>query len=156
MSCWLYYGSMEWLVSMFWNLHWHCPRPGQFSQENSDKKNCTEIKWTRHSSLKGSSRIYPLMFKLHSCTHVLSSAVSIWCSIHLVLMRIFSLGKICMNQIRLSKIISDQKIWENAWGKELLHKLRISWIFWLFFENAHERKPHHWNPQKPKTWCTSR
>ena len=23
----------------------------------------------------------------------------------------------------------------------------------LFFENAHEWKPHHWNPQEPRTQC---
>ena len=30
---------------------------------------------------------------------------------------------------------------------------RISWIFGLLFENSHKWKPHHWNPQEPRTWC---
>ena len=31
----------------------------------------------------------------------------------------------------------------------------ISWIFKLFFENAHKWKPHHWNPHEPRTLCTA-
>ena len=40
--------------------------------------------------------------------------------------------------------------------KKFLHPCienRISWIFGLFFENAHEWKMHHWNPQQPRTRC---
>ena len=33
----------------------------------------------------------------------------------------------------------------------LCSKNRISWIFGLFFENAHTWKLHHWNPQEPGT-----
>ena len=29
----------------------------------------------------------------------------------------------------------------------------ISWIFGPIFENAHKWKPHHWNPQEPRTCC---
>ena len=45
---------------------------------------------------------------------------------------------------------------QNAWVKEFLHlcsENRISWIFRLFFENAHEWKTHHWNPPEPRTRC---
>ena len=46
---------------------------------------------------------------------------------------------------------------KNAWVKEFLQLCSencISWIFGLFFENAHEWKPHHWNPQEPRIQCT--
>ena len=45
---------------------------------------------------------------------------------------------------------------KNAWVKEFLHLCSencISWIFGLCFENGHEWKPHHWNPQEPRIWC---
>ena len=41
------------------------------------------------------------------------------------LMRFFSLGKICMNQIHVNKVISDQ----NNGKTYELHKIPISWIF---------------------------
>ena len=45
---------------------------------------------------------------------------------------------------------------KNAWAKEFLHlcsENSISWICGLFFENSHKWKPHHWNPQEPRTRC---
>ena len=30
----------------------------------------------------------------------------------------------------------------------------MKWILWLSFENAHEWKPHHWNPQELRTWLS--
>ena len=41
--------------------------------------------------------------------------------------------------------------------KEFLHLCSencISWIFGHFFKNAHKWKPHHWNPQEPRTRCS--
>ena len=47
---------------------------------------------------------------------------------------------------------------QNAWVKEFIYlcgENRISWIFGLIFENAHEWKLHKWNPQEPRTRCKS-
>ena len=62
------------------------------------------------------------------------------------------LTKIRRNQTTALRSLVDQ----NAWVKEFLHMSSencISWIFGLFFENAHKWKTHHWNPQEPRTRC---
>ena len=64
---------------------------------------------------------------------------------------ILSLEKIRMNQICMSKVISDQRLLENAWAKELVHKICMRQIFQYFFETPHEWKLHQWNLQKPRT-----
>ena len=77
---------------------------------------------------------------------------STWClQLFLGLRAFLSLGKIRMNQICMSKVISDQRLLENAWAKELVHKICIRQIFQDFFETPHELKLHQWNPQEPRT-----
>ena len=48
---------------------------------------------------------------------------------------------------------------KNFWNSRLkaenylCSENRMSWIFWLFFQNVHEWKLDHWNPQEQRPWC---
>ena len=50
--------------------------------------------------------------------------------------------------------ISHSTIFSRSQKSYLCSENRTSWIFRLFFENAHNWNPHHWNPQEPRTRCS--
>ena len=41
----------------------------------------------------------------------------------------------------------------SLFRKRMHTEFGFSWIFGLFFENAHKWKLHHWNPQEPRIQC---
>jgi hypothetical protein len=46
----------------------------------------------------------------------------------------------------------DHAYFPHKWRNFM--KISMSQIYLEFFETAHEWKPHHWNPQEPRTGCT--
>ena len=52
-------------------------------------------------------------------------------------------------------LLIKKNFWNSRLKAEnyLCSENRMSWIFWLFFQNVHEWKLDHWNPQEQRPWC---